>query len=55
MAPSKFRFRRFGECGASITELLPHIRLCQCGQTDSVIIRSMHTDAINHDPAITFL
>ncbi len=52
VAPSKFRFRRFGECGASISELLPHIgsvadELC--------IIRSMHTDAINHDPAITFL
>jgi len=52
VAPSKFRFRRHGESGASVSELLPHIgsvadELC--------IVRSMHTDAINHDPAITFM
>ncbi len=52
VAPSKFRFRRFGDSGASITELLPHIGSVA---DDLCIIRSMHTDAINHDPAITFM
>ncbi len=52
VAPSKFKFQLHGESGANISELLPHIgsvadELC--------IIRSMHTDAINHDPAITFM
>ena len=45
-------FKRFGRCGAEITELFPHVgsvadELC--------IIRSMTTDAINHDPAHTFM
>ena len=49
---SAFRFARHGETGASISELLPHTarivdELC--------IIRSMHTEAINHDPAVTYL
>ncbi|MCP4836019.1 MAG: DUF1501 domain-containing protein [Phycisphaera sp.] len=51
LAGSKFRFQRHGECGMWVSELLPHTagivdRLC--------FVRSMHTDAINHDPAITF-
>jgi uncharacterized protein (DUF1501 family) len=49
---SLFRFARHGESGAWISELLPHTarivdELC--------IIRSMHTEAINHDPAVTYL
>ncbi len=49
---SLFRFARNGESGAWISELLPHTarivdELC--------IIRSLHTQAINHDPAVTFL
>lgn len=49
---SLFRFARHGESGAWISELLPHTarivdELC--------IIRSLHTEAINHDPAVTFL
>jgi hypothetical protein len=52
VAPSSFRFQSHGQCGARISELLPHTaqvvdELC--------IVRSMHTDAINHDPAITFM
>src|SRR6202158_4369028 len=48
---SKFSFARHGKCGAWVSELLPHTakvvdELC--------FIRSMHTEAINHDPAITF-
>ena len=49
---SKYGFRQCGQSGTSISELLPHTgrvidKLC--------LIRSMHTEAINHDPAITFI
>src|SRR5437867_1932364 len=45
-------FKRFGSCGAEITELFPHVG----GIADELcIIRSMTTDAINHDPAHTFM
>jgi hypothetical protein len=52
IAPSLFRFRPHGQCGMSLSELLPHTakwadELC--------LIRSMHTEAINHDPAMTLL
>ncbi len=51
LAGSTFKFERQGKCGAYLSELLPHTakvvdELC--------IIRSMWTDQINHDPAITF-
>lgn len=49
---SRFRFSRYGESGAEISELLPHTAKVA---DDLLIIRSMQTDAINHDPAITFL
>lgn len=46
-----FKFRQHGESGAWISDLLPHIG----GIADDIcIIKSMHTEAINHDPAITF-
>ncbi|MEO8428729.1 MAG: DUF1501 domain-containing protein [Verrucomicrobiota bacterium] len=49
---SPFEFKRHGKCGAEISELLPHIS----GIADDIaIIRSMNTDPINHDPAVTFL
>lgn len=51
VAPSKFKFSQHGEGGSWITELLPHTAKLA---DDLCIIRSMHTDAINHDPAITF-
>lgn len=52
LAGSKFRFDQYGQHKAWISELLPHTakvadNLC--------IIKSMHTEAINHDPALTFL
>lgn len=51
VAPSKFTFRRHGQCGAWVSELLPHM----ASMTDDLcLIRSMHTEAINHDPAVTF-
>ena len=47
---SKFRFEKRGKCGADVSELLPHTaRIVD----EIAIIRSMHTDAINHDPAVT--
>ncbi|WP_395748984.1 DUF1501 domain-containing protein [Prosthecobacter sp.] len=49
---SMFNFARHGQSGAWVSELLPHTgkiidEIC--------VIRSMHTEAINHDPAVTFL
>jgi uncharacterized protein (DUF1501 family) len=49
---SLFRFARHGESGAWISELLPHTaRIAD----ELCIIRSLHTEAINHDPAVTYL
>ena len=51
-APSVFKFAQHGKSGAWMSEILPHT----AGVADDLcIIRSMHTEAINHDPAITFL
>ena len=51
VAASKFKFARHGKSGAWLSELLPHT----AGVADELcIVRSMHTEAINHDPAITF-
>jgi hypothetical protein len=48
-----FRFRRFGERGTWMNEeLLPHMAKLA---DDFTIIRSMNTEAINHDPAITYI
>jgi hypothetical protein len=51
IAPSKFAFRQHGRCGAWVSELLPHTARVV---DDLAFIRSMHTEAINHDPAVTF-
>lgn len=49
---SIFKFQQYGQGGAWISELLPETaRMAD----DIAIIRSMETEAINHDPAITFL
>jgi hypothetical protein len=51
IAPSIFKFAAHGESRATISELMPHI----AGVADELcFIKSMHTEAINHDPAITF-
>ncbi|MEO2036469.1 MAG: DUF1501 domain-containing protein [Planctomycetaceae bacterium] len=52
IAPSRFKFHQRGESGQWMSELLPHLssvvdELC--------LIRSMRTDAINHDPAKTLI
>jgi hypothetical protein len=47
-----FKFQRFGKSGQEISEVLPHIG----GIADDIcIVRSMHTDQINHDPAHTVM
>ncbi len=52
VAPSIFKFAQHGEAGTWMSELLPHT----AGIADELaVIRSLHTDAINHDPAITLL
>jgi hypothetical protein len=52
VAPSLFQFARHGRCGAWLSELLPHTAAVV---DELCIIRSMQTEAINHDPAITFV
>ena len=50
VAPSKYKFAQAGQCGLWMnTELLPWTAKCV---DDMAFIRSMHTDAINHEPAI---
>ena len=52
IAPSVFAFKQHGNAGHWLSELLPHTaRLAD----DLCIIRSMNTEAINHDPAMTML
>ena len=49
---SKFDFQQAGRSGTWISSLLPHTAKVL---DDICLIRSMHTEAINHDPAITFI
>jgi hypothetical protein len=51
VAPSIFKFNRYGQCGMWMSEALPHMAKIA---NEFCMIRSMHTEAINHDPAITF-
>ncbi|MBX3437526.1 MAG: DUF1501 domain-containing protein [Planctomycetaceae bacterium] len=47
----RFRFHKHGECGAELSEVLPHL----AGVVDDVaIVRSVHTDLFNHAPAQLF-
>jgi hypothetical protein len=51
-AAPQFKFEQHGNCGAWISELLPHT----ASIVDEIaIVKSLNTEAINHDPAITFL
>ena len=52
VAPTKYRFTAHGQSGLELSEMLPNLgrvadELC--------VVRSIHSEAINHDPAITFL
>jgi hypothetical protein len=52
IAPSKFKFKQHGKSGMWVSELLPYTaRMVD----DMCFIRSMNTEAINHEPAITYM
>ncbi len=51
VAASKFAFKRHGGSGAQVSELMPFTAKIA---DELCFIRSMHTEAINHDPAVTF-
>ena len=51
IAPSKYAFKQHGKSGAWVSELMPNA----AGVADELcFVKSLHTEAINHDPAITF-
>lgn len=52
LQPSKFGFKKCGQSGQLISDLLPHTQKIA---DDICVIRSMFTEAINHDPAITLI
>jgi hypothetical protein len=52
VAPSIFKFAQHGKSGTWLSELMPHM----AGVVDDLcVVRSVFTEAINHDPAITFM
>jgi hypothetical protein len=52
IAPSKFKFAQHGKSGAWVSELLPYTsRIVD----DVALIKSVWTEAINHDPAVTYI
>lgn len=51
VAPSAFGFKQYGESGAWVSELMPHLAKVT---DDLCFVKSMYTEAINHDPAVTF-
>src|ERR1700688_4057582 len=50
-APSLFKFAQYGESGTWLSELLPHTAKVA---DELCIVKSLQTEAINHDPAVTF-
>ncbi|MFN9969469.1 MAG: DUF1501 domain-containing protein, partial [Phycisphaerae bacterium] len=52
IAPSKFQFEQAGQCGMWVTELLPWTKKVV---DDMAFVRSMYTEAINHEPAISLM
>ncbi len=52
VARSIFKFSQHGQSGAWLSELLPHTAKIV---DDIAIVKTVHTEAINHDPAITFM
>ncbi|MEQ9410778.1 MAG: DUF1501 domain-containing protein, partial [Fuerstiella sp.] len=51
IAPTKYQFQQHGSSGTWLSELLPHTASIA---DDLCFVKSMHTEAINHDPAMTF-
>src|SRR5260370_12846293 len=52
VAPSKYKFEQHGKCGMWVSELLPNTAKMV---DDMCFIRSMHTEAINHEPRVTLM
>lgn len=52
VAAPTFQFKQYGQSGAWVSELMPHTAKIV---DELTIIKTMNTDAINHDPAITFI
>jgi len=52
IAPSAFDFKQVGKAGHWVSELLPHTAKVA---DELAVIRSLHTDAINHEPAILLM
>ncbi len=52
IAPSKFKFAQHGESGAWVSELMPYTATMV---DELCFVKSVHTEAINHDPAITYI
>ncbi|HEX3600782.1 MAG TPA: DUF1501 domain-containing protein, partial [Lacipirellulaceae bacterium] len=52
IAPSMYKFERCGQSGMWVSEVMPWMKKMV---DDLVFIRSMHTEAINHEPAITLM
>ena len=51
LAGTMFNFKQYGQAGAWFSELLPHTSSIA---DDLCIVRTLFTEAINHDPALTF-
>ena len=51
LVPSVYEFAQHGQSGAWVSELMPHTAKIV---DDLAFIKTMHTEAINHDPGITF-
>lgn len=52
IAPSMFKFEKHGHCQKPVSELLPKTSQMV---DDLAFVHTLHTEAINHDPAITFI
>ena len=52
LASSKYKFAKYGQSGADVSELMPHTAQVV---DDICFVKSVHTEAINHDPAVTFI
>ncbi|HEV2947103.1 MAG TPA: DUF1501 domain-containing protein, partial [Gemmataceae bacterium] len=52
IAPSKYKFQQYGKSGTWVSELMPWTAKIV---DDIAIIKTVHTEAINHDPAVTYI
>lgn len=52
IAPSIYKFKKHGKAGTEVSELLPHTAKMV---DDIAVVKSVWTEAINHDPAITYI